>query len=148
MPVLRFAIAIGVTTAAAISPPARAATSVVDVQLVDHRDNGLSPGLGIIVDHQKVRAGRVVFRVDNMSKSLVHEMLVVKVGTAEVQLPYSLRDDTLVEDQVKHLGEVPELKPGNRGTVTLTLAAGSYLLICNQPGHFHAGMWTPLTVTP
>ena len=28
------------------------------------------------------------------------------------------------------------------------LTPGSYLLICNVPGHYAAGMVTPLTVTP
>jgi uncharacterized cupredoxin-like copper-binding protein len=30
----------------------------------------------------------------------------------------------------------------------VTLAAGSYLLICNLPGHYAAGMAVPLNVTP
>ena len=32
-------------------------------------------------------------------------------------------------------------------TVTFDMQPGTYLLICNVPGHFAAGMVTPLTVT-
>jgi hypothetical protein len=44
-------------------------------------------------------------------------------------------------------GEVSELDPGKSGSVTVALKAGKYLLICNVPGHFGAGMWTEFTVT-
>jgi len=40
------------------------------------------------------------------------------------------------------------MQPNASKTLDVTLAAGSYLLICNVPGHYAAGMVTPLTVTP
>jgi uncharacterized cupredoxin-like copper-binding protein len=49
---------------------------------------------------------------------------------------------------MKSLGEVEELQPGESGQLTLNLKLGSYLLICNKPGHLHAGMWSKFTVTP
>jgi Sulfocyanin (SoxE) domain len=39
------------------------------------------------------------------------------------------------------------LKPETSGKLTLNLKPGPYLLMCNQPGHWHAGMWTKFTVT-
>jgi uncharacterized cupredoxin-like copper-binding protein len=53
----------------------------------------------------------------------------------------------VIETQLKSLGEVEELKPGKSGKLTLNLKPGSYLLMYNQPGHWHAGMWTKFTVT-
>jgi uncharacterized cupredoxin-like copper-binding protein len=47
---------------------------------------------------------------------------------------------------VHSLGEISELKPGARGKLTLNLKAGTYLLLCNQPGHYKAGMSTKLVV--
>jgi len=44
-------------------------------------------------------------------------------------------------------GEVPELDPGKSGTLSVSLQPGTYLLLCNQPGHYEAGMWTVFTVT-
>jgi len=45
------------------------------------------------------------------------------------------------------LGEVSELDPGASGELGIDLAKGSYILYCNVPGHYMAGMWTILTVT-
>ena len=39
------------------------------------------------------------------------------------------------------------IEPGAVGWVTLTLQPGSYELICNQPGHYAAGMYSRLTVS-
>jgi uncharacterized cupredoxin-like copper-binding protein len=44
------------------------------------------------------------------------------------------------------MGEVSELDPGKSGSLTLTLDAGTYMLFCNLPGHYMAGMWTFVTV--
>ena len=44
------------------------------------------------------------------------------------------------------LGEITDLKPGAHGKLTLNLKPGSYLLICNEPGHYKAGMTAPLLV--
>lgn len=144
----RIAVLAGLLVAAASSPLAAMTTSVVRVQLADEAEQGRLLGLEIVMDHQQLKAGRVTFQVSNNSKMLVHEMLVVRVGTTEIQLPYDPRDDRVMEDKMDHLGEVSDLQPGTRGTLTMVLRAGSYLLLCNQPGHFHAGMWTPFTVVP
>ena len=44
-------------------------------------------------------------------------------------------------------GEVSDLNPGTSGTLTVALQPGKYLLICNEAGHFAAGMWTTFEVT-
>jgi len=49
---------------------------------------------------------------------------------------------------VRRLGEIPDLAPGKTGTLTVDLKPGSYVLFCNQPGHYHDGMSTVLTVVP
>ncbi|WP_245455931.1 sulfocyanin-like copper-binding protein [Mesorhizobium sp. M7A.F.Ca.US.008.03.1.1] len=41
-----------------------------------------------------------------------------------------------------------ELDPDKSGTLTVDLKAGKYLLICNVPGHYGAGMWAEFTVEP
>jgi len=40
-----------------------------------------------------------------------------------------------------------ELEPGKWGSLTVTLPPGKYLLICNLPGHYGAGMSTEFAVT-
>ncbi|MFZ5790660.1 MAG: hypothetical protein ACOY3L_08185 [Pseudomonadota bacterium] len=102
----------------------------------------------IRVDRPSVKAGPVTFDVTNWSQSLIHEMVVVAVDNPLAPLPYDYSQGRVMEGQVKTVGEVSDLTPNASGTVDLTLAPGSYLLICNVAGHYAAGMVTPLTVTP
>jgi uncharacterized cupredoxin-like copper-binding protein len=48
-------------------------------------------------------------------------------------------------------GEVSDIQPGKSGSLTLTLAAGKYVLLCNRVdgsiSHYHEGMHTDFTVT-
>jgi uncharacterized cupredoxin-like copper-binding protein len=93
-----------------------------------------------------VKAGRVTLEAVNQSKNLVHEVLVVPALPQGRELPYDATKDTVVEKRVHSLGEISELKPGARGKLTLSLKPGKYLLFCNQPGHYKAGMSTTLVV--
>jgi len=131
----------------ALSPIAYAAAAqIVAVTLQDPSVDPSHSGMMIKVDSTKLKAGRVTFEVVNRSKDLVHEMLVVPAPPDGTELPYDTKASTIIEKHVHSLGEVPELKPGARGNVTLNLKAGTYLLLCNQPGHYRAGMSTRLVV--
>ncbi len=94
-----------------------------------------------------IKTGKVTFDVTNLSRSLVHEMIVVAVENPNAPLPYDYNSGQIPEKQVKMLGETDEMQPNADKTITLDLKPGFYLLICNVPGHYAAGMWTPLTVT-
>jgi uncharacterized cupredoxin-like copper-binding protein len=147
--------------ALALSDPAFADT-VVKASLWDKggdmdmsRNMGLGMGMhgkmhmavmGIKTDHDSVPAGRVTFEVVNDSKDVIHEMLVAPVANAEVVLPYNANENRVDEEAAKDLGEVSELDPGKSGALQLELKPGTYVLYCNIPGHFMAGMWTTLTV--
>ena len=102
--------------------------------------------MGIKTDHESVAAGRVTFEVTNDSKEVIHEMLVAPVADTDVVLPYNANENRVDEEAAKDLGEVSELDPGKSGALTLELKPGTYVLYCNIPGHFMAGMWTVLTV--
>ena len=104
--------------------------------------------MAIRTDQGSVKAGSVRFDVTNWSRSIVHEVLVGAVDTPAAQLPYDYTQAKVIEDQVKVLGDTSELQPNASHALDLTLAPGSYLLICNVAGHYAAGMATPLTVTP
>jgi uncharacterized cupredoxin-like copper-binding protein len=95
-----------------------------------------------------VKAGAVRFDVTNWSRGMLHEMLVVAVDNPQAPLPYNYSQAKVAEDQVKVLGDTGYLQSGASYTFDLTLTPGSYLLICNVPGHYAAGMVEPLTVTP
>lgn len=131
----------------ALSPVAWAATAqIVAVTLQDPSVDPSNPGMVIKIDTPRVKAGRVTLEAVNRSKDLVHEVLVVPAPPDGKQLPYDTKADTIIERRVHSLGEISELKPGARGKLTLNLKAGTYLLLCNQPGHYKSGMATRLVV--
>lgn len=144
----RIGIVLGIVAVAMTPFMAGAATSVVNVQLDDRSAGGALTALGMKVDQREVKAGRVTFRVSNTSRALVHEMMVVPVSNGDPALPYDAKEDKVAEESIHSLGEVSDLKPGAKGTLTVQLKPGSYLLLCNQPGHYHAGMYSTLTVIP
>ena len=100
------------------------------------------------LNQPSVKAGKVTFEVTNWSRSVLHEMIIVSVDNPSAPLPYDYAQARIPEEQVKVLGEAGDLQPNTSTTVELTLSAGSYLLICNLPGHYAAGMVTALNVTP
>jgi uncharacterized cupredoxin-like copper-binding protein len=104
--------------------------------------------MAIRVDQQTVKAGPVKFDVTNWSRFLPHEMLVVAVDNSATPLPYDYGEAKVSEDEVKVLGDTLELQPNKSDSIEVTLQPGSYLLICNVPGHYAAGMAVPFTVTP
>lgn len=104
--------------------------------------------MSIRTDQGTVKAGSVSFEVTNWSRSVLHEMLVVAVDSPTTALPYDYTALKIPEEQVKVLGEASDLQPNITRTVDLTLTPGSYLLICNVPGHYASGMVAAITVTP
>jgi len=109
---------------------------------------GMMGMMSIRTNTATVKTGKVTFEVANLSRSILHEMVVVAVDNPAAPLPYDYNTGQVPEKQVKMLGETEEMQPNAEKTLTLDLKPGSYLLICNVPGHYAAGMWTPLTATP
>jgi len=134
-------------TAVAILPLCgAAATPTVKLLLQDPSADAAAPGMVIKSDTATVKAGRVTFEAVNQSKSLVHEVLVIPAPAEGKALPYDAKGDTVAEKSVHSLGEIGDLKTGAHGKLTLKLKPGKYLLFCNAPGHYKAGMVTALTV--
>ncbi len=104
--------------------------------------------MGITPDQTSVPAGKVTFAVTNDSHDIIHEMILSAVPPGTSELPYLADEIRVDEEKSGSLGEVSELDPGKGGSLTVDLAAGTYILYCNIPGHFVGGMWTMLTVTP
>ena len=104
--------------------------------------------MAIRIDHDTAKAGSIKFDVTNWSRMMVHEMLIVAVDDPSTPLPYDYNAAKVPETEVKVLGDTSELQPNLSREVEVTLAPGTYLLICNVAGHYAAGMATPLRVTP
>lgn len=103
--------------------------------------------MGITADVTEVPAGEVTFQVVNDSKDMIHEMVLAPVADVTTPMPYDADLQRVDEDAAGDLGEVAELDTGQSGALTITLKPGTYILYCNIPGHYAAGMWTLLTVT-
>lgn len=80
----------------------------------------------IVLATPKVAPGKVTFAVKNAGH-IGHDLVVSGAG-------------------VPATAKTPLLAPGKTGTVSVTLAAGTYTLYCSVPGHRAAGMVATLTV--
>lgn len=88
-------------------------------------------------------AGAVAFEVGNTGQ-LLHQFLVIRTDLAEDALPI---DGVQVdESQLNVLAKTTDLPPGQNQLLLTDLEAGQYVLICNIPGHYNAGMRRAFTV--
>ena len=90
-----------------------------------------------------VPAGKVTFVVRNAG-TMVHEFLVLKTDKAAGALP--MKGQRASEAGAK--GEIGEFAAGRTKRLTLTLAPGKYVLLCNLPGHYKRGQFVSFVVTP
>lgn len=122
------------------------AATTINVLLEDSSSDPAIGNMRMSLDRATVAAGRVTFRAKNQSKNLIHEVMVVRIDPKKPALPYDEKKGEVIEKKIHHLGEISDLKPGASGGITLSLTPGSYVLICNQPGHYKAGMSANLLV--
>jgi uncharacterized cupredoxin-like copper-binding protein len=123
------------------------ADGTVNVTLEDASVDGNMNGMKMTATPDSVKAGQVTIHATNKSLGLVHEVIVVRPPADSAPLPYDTKDARVIEKHINDLGEVSDLPPGKSGSLTVRLVPGTHLLICNQPNHYKAGMWTKLTVT-
>jgi uncharacterized cupredoxin-like copper-binding protein len=133
-------------TVAVVNFSSAATTSVVNITLQDTNTGSGMTDMRITIDKEAIKAGRVTFQAENLSRTLIHEVIVVRMPAKTAVLPYSEKETRVIESRIRHLGEISDLKPGASGKLTLNLKSGNYLLICNEPGHFKAGMKVPFEV--
>ncbi len=101
----------------------------------------------ITLDSSTASAGSVTFDVTNDGPS-THEFVVFKTDLAPDALP--LTNDGIVDEKGKGLtaiDEIEDIASGSSQNLTTNLDAGSYVVICNLPGHYAQGMRAPLTVS-
>jgi uncharacterized cupredoxin-like copper-binding protein len=128
-----------------VTPALAVNATPVEVDLWNKADG--SQGMTLSIDHAK--AGKVEFEVKNSSTTMVHEFLIVKTDMAFEKFPKNPDNPAVVdEDKLKGVKELSsDLDPGKSGKLTMNLKPGRYVVFCNQPGHFDAGMHLVFTVT-
>jgi uncharacterized cupredoxin-like copper-binding protein len=93
-----------------------------------------------------IKAGLVEFVVTNDAIGTDHEMVLVKLANKNVVIKSDTKTHRIDEKKLKSMGEVAGLKAGDTGKLTVKLAAGEYVLLCNHKSHYELGMATHLTV--
>jgi len=101
------------------------------------------------------KAGPVTFAVTNNGPDEVHEFVVIKTDLSMLALPTETTGAVNEEDSgIEAQGEIEDVAVGATEELTLTLAPGAYVLICNiyddtaKQSHYQMGMRNQLTVTP
>jgi uncharacterized cupredoxin-like copper-binding protein len=91
-------------------------------------------------------AGQVTFEVENKGPS-VHEFVVFKTDLEPDALPTDDSGDVAEGDEFAPVDEIEDIAKDAKPTLTVDLAAGKYVLICNVPAHYRQGMHASFTVT-
>jgi len=101
----------------------------------------------ITLDESSAPAGDVTFDVTNDAEQ-PHEFVVFKTDLAEDALPVDA-DGNVDEsgEGVELVDELEDIAPGDNPSLTVTLDAANYVIICNLPGHYKQGMHTAFTVS-
>ena len=134
----------------------------------DNKDDGggggtTSEGTTVTVDLKEfaistsqasVPAGPVTFEATNEGPNDEHEMVVIKTDLGLLGLPTDATGTVDEEGEgVEALGEIEEFGVNETKDLTLNLAPGNYVLICNifteseNESHYQEGMRTSFTVT-
>lgn len=93
-----------------------------------------------------VAAGNVTVTISNTG-TVPHELLVFRSNLAPADYP--MKDGGIDEEGagITKISDGDNLDPGTSQTRTIDLTQpGSYMFVCNLPGHFAAGMYTMVTV--
>jgi uncharacterized cupredoxin-like copper-binding protein len=137
-----FSLLLAVDAAGAAAP-----AQLLGIKLLDSSNDPSITHMRIVIDHDTVKPGRITLLAENQSKTLIHEVLVTRVAGAG-ELPFDAKTNRVIEKRVHSLGEISDLAPGKTGKLTLNLKPGTYMLFCNQPGHYKDGMVAKLIVAP
>ena len=97
----------------------------------------------IAVDPTAAASGTISFSVANAG-GLSHNLRVIRSDAAPDALP--VETGQVPEGQVDVVGRIEDFAGGDSESITLDLGPGSYLLICNVPGHYELRMTTAFTV--
>lgn len=100
------------------------------------------------VDSTSIGASKVTFQIANKGK-VKHEFVILRTDIYSSPSALPTAGDKVQEDAtgIEHVDEIDGLAAGEEKDLTVDLKPGTYLLICNYPGHVHDGMLAVLKVT-
>jgi uncharacterized cupredoxin-like copper-binding protein len=90
----------------------------------------------------RASAGKLRVTANNTGKA-PHEFVVIKTEKAPDALPTNSKGEA---SEAGAVGEIGEQQPGQSASHSFSLKPGTYVYICNVPGHYQSGMYGKLTV--
>jgi uncharacterized cupredoxin-like copper-binding protein len=91
-----------------------------------------------------IKGGEVKFSVKDEGKQQ-HEFVVIRSDADPASFP--VKAGAIDEEAAgQSPGEADDISPGETKSATMRLAAGTYVYLCNLPGHYQLGMHGRLTV--
>jgi uncharacterized cupredoxin-like copper-binding protein len=93
------------------------------------------------------KAGSVTISAPNTGQ-LVHELVLAKTDADPSKLPTTSDgsvDEAKLESAGRDAGEIADVTPGGTKKGTFKLTPGKYVMFCNVPGHYAAGMYGTIT---
>lgn len=112
--------------------------------------DAIEKDFSITLGTDTLKAGDVTFNISNDGPS-THEFVVFRTDLAEDELPLTKDENgnEIVDEEgdgVEHVDEVEDIEAGSDQDFEVNLSAGKYVVICNLPDHYKAGMHAALTV--
>ncbi|MGE5376154.1 MAG: hypothetical protein ACM3XO_13940 [Bacteroidota bacterium] len=70
---------------------------------------------------------------------MLHEFLLIQTDLPADQLPTDESTGRVNEDAVNIITTAEDIQPSQSRNITVNLAAGDYVIVCNLPGHYQQG---------
>jgi len=131
-------IAIGAALGIAVAAPSHSGATKVDASVREY---------SVALGQAQVGSGKIRLRVHNAG-SVEHELVAFRTDLAEGAMP--MKGDRINESGpgITHLDpEAEAIAAGTTKTITINLAKGRYVFVCNLAGHYQSGMHAVLTVS-
>jgi uncharacterized cupredoxin-like copper-binding protein len=137
-PIFIAALALTACTATGGSPSAGGGATTVDVTLQEW---------AVVPEAESAPAGDVTFVVTNDGPEDIHEFVVLATDLAPGDLPVDEHGAVTEEGEgIEVVDEIEDISVGDTQELTVTLAAGNYVLLCNiysadeDEAHYQMGM--------
>jgi uncharacterized cupredoxin-like copper-binding protein len=98
----------------------------------------------IALSEAAIPAGKVTFQVVNKG-TVVHSLVLLKTDLPHDKIPADAKDASRASE-TGSLASTGSFGVGETKTFTRDLAAGNYVVICNEPAHYVVGMHLGLVV--
>ena len=122
------------TASATATETATATATEISVELDD---------FSVAPDPSSTSHGEITFAVQNTS-STPHDFVVIRTDLAPDALP--VEGAAVDESQLDVVLRIDDIAGGESSSEAAELDPGSYVLICNVPGHYGLGMTAELTI--